>query len=249
MKTSKDILGHAALCMLVLGCSSTTTSNQGAHWQHHANQVTVGMTRSQVEKLLPALPQSPHMTFKGGGSQGEVYWLDTNWLVRVTYDYTGIPRDSRGQAVSTKSPQNKLLAPPTLFQTAMPSVDVKTISALASLETTVTTARAESPQTSQPMSNATITVTGYVVRAYSAAFQQGMTLRRATARAGLYTDGARGGAHLFRDPGGFGDLGGNYRVLRNGEKEFVFVNLESVIDKRHPDIVLKPGDVIVVEKP
>lgn len=127
MKTSRDILVLAVLCMLVLGCNSTTTSNQGDHWQHQANQVTVGMTRSQVEKLLPPLPQSPHMTLEGGGSQGESYWLDTNWLVRVTFDYTGIPRDSRGKAVSTKSPQNKLLAPPTLFQKAMPSVYVKTI--------------------------------------------------------------------------------------------------------------------------
>lgn len=116
----------ALLCVIAFGCTSRVASNADL-WRDRAAQVTVGMTRTEVETLLPLYPSSPITTVKSGGSQSTTYWVDENWNVSVAYDYTGIPRDAKGTALDITSPQNRVLMVPVLSQAKMPNVEVKTI--------------------------------------------------------------------------------------------------------------------------
>jgi hypothetical protein len=125
MKTTSLIL-VAVLCCTVVGCASRHVANPD-RWRSQAAKVTIGMTRGEVEKLLPPHPKSPLTTGGTGGSQSVAYWVDEHWCVSIAYDYTGVPRDEKGMALDMASPQNKVLTKPILSQEAMPVVDVKSI--------------------------------------------------------------------------------------------------------------------------
>jgi len=98
------------------------------HWQNRIDQVSVGMTRSKVETLLPPCTRSPLTTAKQGGSQFVRYWVSEDLRVSITYDYTGIPRDAKGKALATTSPHNKVLVLPVLRHSKMPTFEVNSIS-------------------------------------------------------------------------------------------------------------------------
>ena len=79
-------------------CGCSTSSGDFHKWQTKAAQVTVGMTREQVEKLLPPWQypdQSkqfgpPVITAIGTGpGQGVCYWVSEYTQVSLRYDYTG----------------------------------------------------------------------------------------------------------------------------------------------------------------
>ena len=116
----------APLCILTFGCKSPVAVN-GDYWQSKASQIAVGMTRAEVEKLLPRHPRSPMTTVVTGGSQSVRYWVDENWSVNIAYDYTGVPRDARGTALDVTSPHNKVLTVAALKQSKMPAIEVKSI--------------------------------------------------------------------------------------------------------------------------
>lgn len=96
------------------------------YWEARVKQVRVGMTRGEVERLLP--PYSPskgetwnsiytgRTTIGTGGAQGNAYYVAPGWHVSACYDYAGIPRDAHGTALpgSTVHPTNRLLSPVTL---------------------------------------------------------------------------------------------------------------------------------------
>ena len=117
----------AILCVHVVGCKSSPVT-QVYRWQSKATQVTVGMTRAEVEKFLPPHPQSPVTTTGTGGGQGVTYWVDANWCVSVAYDYTGVPRDEKGTALDTYSSENRVTRAPVLAQRQMPpAIEVTSI--------------------------------------------------------------------------------------------------------------------------
>jgi hypothetical protein len=93
--------------------------------QQRINRVDLGMSRREVEILLPCHPLSPQVTIAQGGAQVTTFWLDRFWKVSHSYDYTGIPRDDEGKALSPVSSKNKLLAIPKLIRDDMP-LPVKT---------------------------------------------------------------------------------------------------------------------------
>lgn len=128
MKTSALILA-ATLCSAVVGGASLHGANPD-HWRRQVAQVTLGMPRGEVEKLLPPHPKSL-LTMSGtGGSQSVTYWLDEHWCVSIAYDYTEVPRGAKGVALDTTSPQNKVLTKPILTQKEMPVMDVKSLEIL-----------------------------------------------------------------------------------------------------------------------
>jgi len=114
----------AATCLsaislgLGLGCAST--DGRRSEWQTRIEQIHVGMKRGDVERILPPCCWSPHHSIFSGGAQGVTYWVDPHWKVSILYDYTGIPRDSSGQALSHESAENKVLTVPTLLRQDMP---------------------------------------------------------------------------------------------------------------------------------
>ena len=103
-----------AATLLIVGCTSTDRSV--ADWKSKVKQVRVGMSRAEVRRLLPRHPHSARTVIGTGAAQSETYRLDALWSVTVVYDYTGIPRDSSGKALSPShdSLKNKVLAIPTL---------------------------------------------------------------------------------------------------------------------------------------
>jgi hypothetical protein len=121
------LLVTAILCVNIVGCKSAP-GTRVYRWQNKAAQVTVGMTRAEVEKLLPPHPQSPVTTTGTGSGQGVTYWVDANWVVTVAYDYTGVLRDEKGAALDTYSSENRVLMAPVLSRRMMPPViEVTTI--------------------------------------------------------------------------------------------------------------------------
>ena len=108
------------------GCVSRVAAD-GANWRNQAEKVTMDMPRSEVEKWLPPHPSSPHTTSKSGSSQYVMYWVDENWHVAILYDYTGIPRDEKGMALSLVSPENKVKSKPVLSRKPMPVFEFKTM--------------------------------------------------------------------------------------------------------------------------
>lgn len=125
MKTAKAI-ALTLLCAAAFGCISRLAAN-GNEWPSQVAKVKIGMPRLEVERLLPPHPKSPRMTLVQGGSQSVTYWVDANWSVSIAFDYTGIPRDEKGKALDTYSPQNKVLTAPVLTRKKMPVVEVKSI--------------------------------------------------------------------------------------------------------------------------
>ena len=93
------------------------------YWEARVKQVRVGMTRGEVERLLP--PYSPgkgetwnyiytgRTTIGTGGAQGNTYYVAPGWHVSACYDYAGIPRDANGTALpeSTRHADNRLRGP------------------------------------------------------------------------------------------------------------------------------------------
>jgi hypothetical protein len=74
----------ALASVIACGCTSHTAVHR-IDWHSRTAQVNVGMTRSEVEKLLPPLPGSPCPSAGGGGSYTVFYWVATNLQVRLTY--------------------------------------------------------------------------------------------------------------------------------------------------------------------
>lgn len=87
----------------------------GNPWLQKVTQVRRGMSRSQVEKILPPHPkyslQSKSMM---GSGQNITYQLDMHWRVSIWYDYTGAAEDENGTLSGGDSPQNKVMRLPVL---------------------------------------------------------------------------------------------------------------------------------------
>jgi hypothetical protein len=126
MKKMRFLIMLAILCGSVLGCTSPLIES-GDHWRGQVAKVTIGMPRAEVEKILPPYPRSPVTTGGTGGSQSVAYWVGQDWCVSIAYDYTGVPRDDKGMALSRQSPENRVLTMPVLSRKTMPVVEVKSI--------------------------------------------------------------------------------------------------------------------------
>jgi hypothetical protein len=96
---------------------------QRRFWEGRIANVKLGMTRAEVEKLLPPYqsPPFPHpdalyggqTTLGTGGCQVNSYYVSPGWEVSVCYDYAGIPRDDQGRAKGheTRFPENRVNGP------------------------------------------------------------------------------------------------------------------------------------------
>ena len=102
-----------ALTATLAHAQSDTNQTMGTlgYWTNRVAQVKVGMTRAEVEKLLPPLPDSPCPSMSGGGSMTMFYWVETNLVVRVTY----------GNNSSHTASLNKLLFEPILSEQPLPA--------------------------------------------------------------------------------------------------------------------------------
>jgi antitoxin component YwqK of YwqJK toxin-antitoxin module len=60
-----------------------------AHWQDKVNQITMGMSKTEVLKLLPRFPEAADgFTIAAGDSHIVSYRLDYHWTINVTYRNT-----------------------------------------------------------------------------------------------------------------------------------------------------------------
>jgi polysaccharide export outer membrane protein len=96
--------------------------------------------------------------------------------------------------------------------------------------------------------NRTILITGEVSKPGTYPFQEGMTLTQAIATAGGFTVFSDVRVRIFRDPGGFADIPAGERIQTDDKKDSVLVNVRKIERKQAPDIMLKPGDWIAVQR-
>jgi hypothetical protein len=83
---------------LLFGCASQPRllDHQGIDWPTRINQVAIGMTRAEVDDILPAwrgpagaLLSAPRITTITGGGSVHVYWVREDWRVTIFYDNAG----------------------------------------------------------------------------------------------------------------------------------------------------------------
>ncbi len=124
---------HAVIADVPLGANRITPASQeailsqGAVWKDKAAQVKVGMSRSEVEKLLPSSHSRWFIIDGGGGYQSWTYSLDEHWKVRIVYDYTGWlnKKDKWHGDRDGYSLMNKVLVVPMLWKhDEMPALSV-----------------------------------------------------------------------------------------------------------------------------
>ena len=76
-------------------------------WEAKLSSLTNGMTRAEVEKILP---QGAGMggLFGSGSGYTIIYNLDDSTAVSLSYDYTGRKRNAVGQTIDAQNPSNRL---------------------------------------------------------------------------------------------------------------------------------------------
>ena len=103
--------------VLAAGCAALRTQDR---WSAQVARVEIGMTRAEVTNLLPRHVQSPRTVIGTGSGQAESFWVDYKWKITIRYDYTGVPRDDEGMALSSESAENRVTSTPVLTREAMP---------------------------------------------------------------------------------------------------------------------------------
>lgn len=110
---NRILLGLCAVVLVTTGCNRKPVRSAGEIWKERISQVQPGMTRGEIEALLPPNTSAPQTRNVQGDSQAIVYWLDDQWKVTLEYDFTGIPKEQAGKG-AYDSPENKLLKAPVL---------------------------------------------------------------------------------------------------------------------------------------
>lgn len=85
-----------------------------AYWLAQLNKIKIGMSRSQVEAILPPQELAPFDSTYSGGSQTNSYQLDAVYRVILFYDYTGSTNKIR------QTPQNQLSSVPIIIRKTFP---------------------------------------------------------------------------------------------------------------------------------
>jgi hypothetical protein len=93
MKSNFLVCLALVLSGILSGCSSHPDTLH--YWQAKAAQVTIGMTRGQVEKILPTWSASkgqlarPEVSMPTGGGVVWMYWVSEDCRVTIKYDSNG----------------------------------------------------------------------------------------------------------------------------------------------------------------
>jgi hypothetical protein len=109
----------ALLCGTTVACTPPLSTNE-KHWRAAVAKVRIGMSRKEVEKLLPPYFPAPSVGSFTGSRQGITYWVDEEWCVSCGYDYTGATSDETGSPIDDHRPENKLLSMPRLIRSPCP---------------------------------------------------------------------------------------------------------------------------------
>ncbi len=109
------------LAILLLTVISAFSSESEESLKLQLQQVKIGMTRAEVEKIVQRQKSSPLSAIGTGGARFETFWIDPHWKISIGYDYTGIPRDKEGKARDHVSLENKVVSTPQLIREDMPS--------------------------------------------------------------------------------------------------------------------------------
>ncbi len=70
------------LTVFAAGCSS--------YWVRKADKIKIGMSRPEVEKILPMYNDSPYFVSAEGDTIAYTYWVAPDWKVTLYYDFYGM---------------------------------------------------------------------------------------------------------------------------------------------------------------
>ncbi len=102
------------------GAESDAAKNAQIDWPARAAMVKVGMTRAEVEKILPELqpPRGSRKAIYFGSKpvtdswNANVYWVSPDWRVTIKYDFTGAPKPlTPTKLQESVGPANRVIAP------------------------------------------------------------------------------------------------------------------------------------------
>jgi hypothetical protein len=94
VKSQTNIL--FAVITVIIACipACKTKSPESVDWRKRATSVTVGMTHSEVQAILPpwngppgSYLSPPVVTTEGGPGSAELYWVAEDWQVTVKYGW------------------------------------------------------------------------------------------------------------------------------------------------------------------
>lgn len=109
----KALLICIGLALALAGCESSRIAEAATEgqWAERVSRIQIGMRRQEVESILqvPQATSYQSSTTKTGSAQGVVYFVAPGYTVTVFYDYSGVPRDANGNALSTNSPDNRVI--------------------------------------------------------------------------------------------------------------------------------------------
>lgn len=87
-----------AMVFLLSACASQhqQISSSDIDWEKRAKEVPIGMTRGEVDKILPvwdgpkgSLLTAPRIGTTTGSAWVETYWVSRDWRVTIIYDNSG----------------------------------------------------------------------------------------------------------------------------------------------------------------
>ncbi|MCX6900558.1 MAG: hypothetical protein NT105_17905 [Verrucomicrobia bacterium] len=110
------------------------SSDEKIDWPARAATVKVGMTRAEVEKILPKL-QHPRGSTVSYGSitmtdswNAAVYWVSQDWRVTVKYDYSGAVKPVTATTMQAcVGPANRVIEPVKTLRIPLPPEDDPTL--------------------------------------------------------------------------------------------------------------------------
>ncbi len=120
-----------AVVMLAAGGTARAAEREAPiDWPARAATVKVGMTRAEVEKILPKLkpPQGSNLSDSSVTAtatwNAAVYWVSKDWRVTVKYDYSGVPKPvTASNWQEGVGAENKVIAPVKILRIPLPPVD------------------------------------------------------------------------------------------------------------------------------
>jgi hypothetical protein len=94
VKSQTRILFAAIIVIIACLPACKTASRESVDWRKRATSVTVGMTHSEVQAILPpwngppgSYLSPPVVTTEGGPGSAELYWVAEDWQVTVKYGW------------------------------------------------------------------------------------------------------------------------------------------------------------------
>jgi hypothetical protein len=135
---ASDIKALLATDTTPQGITPTNNIASEPSWSVRVKEITLGMTRSEVEALLPTNRASGY-GYNAGGRSCEHYNFDDGWSVSITYDMPETIKDGKRGWYYKRLPDDKVVEGPVLERMADSSIATNIMNSTANSSTNAVT--------------------------------------------------------------------------------------------------------------